>query len=127
MKTLFHNVIFPENQKIEEDDYYYCSSVNCKTGYFSTSGNTIPKQHLRARQDIQKGWLCYCYDISESDYLKALHSKSAESIKTYVIQQTKSGSCACEVRNPSGQCCLAKFKQLEKEYLVTHRLQLNEQ
>ncbi len=31
------------------------------------------------------------------------------------MQRTKAGECACEIRNPSGQCCLANFKRLENE------------
>ena len=32
------------------------------------------------------------------------------------MQRTKAGECACEIRNPSGQCCLANFKHLEYEW-----------
>lgn len=116
MKTLFHIVRFPENQSIKEGDYYFCGSEKCETGYFTTSGKMIPKAHLKANREIQLGWLCYCYDISKAEYHEALKANTAEPIKNFVIEQTKSGSCACETRNPSGQCCLAKFKQLEKEH-----------
>ncbi len=116
MITLFHNVKFPNNQTIEEGDYYFCASEKCETGYFTAFGTIIPKAQLKANREIQQGWLCYCYDISVAQYRDALQANTAEPIKTFVIEQTKSGSCACEIRNPSGQCCLAKFRQLEKEH-----------
>jgi hypothetical protein len=120
--TLYHQVKFPENQAISSGSYYFCSAKDCATAYFSSTGNNIAKQQLTTYQDIQNDKLCYCFDIDSAIYLKALGANSdhaeAEAIKDFVIQRTKSGECACELRNPSGQCCLAKFKQLEKQSLI---------
>ncbi|MEQ1560432.1 MAG: hypothetical protein ABL933_16040 [Methyloglobulus sp.] len=114
MRTLYHQVQFPENQGVPLDTYYFCSTKECPTGYFSITGNSVPKQHLKMRQEIQKDTLCYCFDIDAADYLTALRINNAEAIKNFVMQRTKSGQCACELRNPSGQCCLTKFKHLER-------------
>jgi len=114
MPTLYHQVRFPENQRIAFDTYYFCPSKQCTTAYFSIAGNSIPKQHLRTYQEIQNDKLCYCFDIDTDQYLSAISANHAESIKDFVIQRTKSGECACEFRNPSGQCCLAKFKHFDK-------------
>lgn len=114
MRTLYHQVRFPANQEIISDTYYFCPNKSCTTAYFSTVGNNIPKQHLTTYQDIQNAKLSFCFDIHAADYLTALRTNNAEPIKNFVIQRTKSGECACELRNPSGQCCLARFKQLEK-------------
>jgi hypothetical protein len=114
MPTLYHQVRFPENQRIASDTYYFCPSKQCSTAYFSIAGNSIPKQHLRTCQEIQNDKLCYCFDIDADLYLSAISADHAESIKDFVIQRTKSGECACEFRNPSGQCCLAKFKHFDK-------------
>jgi Zinc binding domain len=114
MNTLYHQVKFPENQGIHSDTYYFCPTKNCSIAYFSAAGNRIPKQQLTTYQDIQNDKLCYCFDIDTADYLAALRTTNqAETIKSFVIQRTKSGECACEIRNPSGQCCLAKFKALQ--------------
>jgi Zinc binding domain len=114
MPTLYHQVRFPENQGIISGSYYFCPSKDCATAYFSAVGDSIPKQQLTTHQDIQNDKLCYCFDIDAADYLNAQSTNHAEAIKIFVIQRTKSGECACELRNPSGQCCLAKFKYIEK-------------
>ena len=118
MNTLYHQVRFPENQEIPPDTYYFCPAKDCPTAYFSNTGTSIPKQHLTTYLHIQNDKLCYCFDIDTTDYLKALSTRHAEAIKNFVIQRTKLGECACEIRNPSGQCCLAKFKQLQNEFSV---------
>lgn len=115
IKTLYHQVRYPENQEINSDTYYFCPVKACMVGYFSAAGSVIPKQRLRSAQDIREGKLCYCFDVSESQYRLALEANNAEPVKNFIIEQTKSGTCACEIRNPSGQCCLAKFKQVEKQ------------
>jgi len=114
MSTLYHQVRSPENQSIVSDNYYFCSTKICLIAYFSNTGNTIPKQYLRNYQSMQNNALCYCFDIDAEQYLSALKDQRAESIKAFVIQRTQTGECACEIRNPSGQCCLANFKNLEK-------------
>ncbi|MCX7067587.1 MAG: hypothetical protein NTW85_07850 [Methylococcales bacterium] len=113
-KTLYHQVKFPENQKISLDKYYFCSSEKCPVGYFSSTGHAISKQQLRTYQEIEDDKLCYCFDINADHYLSALTANNAETLKNFVIQKTKSGDCACDIKNPSGQCCLAKFKALER-------------
>jgi hypothetical protein len=112
LKTLYHQVRFPENTTLGSDKYYFCSSKECSIGYFSSSGQIIPKSYLRTYQEIKNDKLCYCFDIDAAHYLSALNANDADALKNFVIEKTKSGDCACEVKNPSGQCCLAKFKTL---------------
>lgn len=113
-KTLFHQIRFPENQAAFQEKYYFCSTKECHVGYFSSTDDIIPKQSLRTYQEIEADKLCYCFDINTGQYLAALKANNAETIKNFVIEKTKSGECACEVKNPSGQCCLARFKALER-------------
>ncbi|MDT4330818.1 putative iron-sulfur cluster-binding metallochaperone [Methylomonas sp. MED-D] len=114
--TLYHQVRFPENQALITDSYYFCPAKTCPIAYFSNAGNTISKQHLQSYQAIQNDTLCYCFDITAEQYVAALKDHRAEPIKAFVMQRTQAGDCACEVRNPSGQCCLGHFKRLEIEH-----------
>ncbi|WP_084190949.1 putative iron-sulfur cluster-binding metallochaperone [Methylomarinum vadi] len=113
MATLYHQVRFPENQHIAVGDYYFCSSTQCPVAYFSVAGETVPKQRLRTYQEMQNGKLCYCFDIDAEQYLSALRANRGAQIKDFVVRRTQLGDCACDIRNPSGQCCLARFKRLE--------------
>jgi hypothetical protein len=113
--TLYHQVRFPENQSIVIDTYYFCPAKTCSIAYFSSTDNIIPKQLLRSYQAIQNDAICYCFDINAEQYLSALKDRRAEPIKAFVTQRTKAGECACEIRNPSGLCCLANFKRFENE------------
>ena len=113
MATLYHQVRFPENQMLPVGSYCFCPGKTCSVAYFSSMGHSVPKKHLRSYQAIQNDVLCYCFDIGAHQYLSALKAHRAGSIKDFVIQRTRAGECACEIRNPSGQCCLTNFKRLE--------------
>ena len=112
LKTLWHNLRFPDYLSTPVDNYFFCPTVDCQVGYFSPT-TVIALHTLKAYPQIQQGWLCYCFDLSQAQYRIALKSGYADNVKNFIIQQTKSGNCACEIKNPSGQCCLAKFKHIE--------------
>jgi len=112
MQTLLHHVRFPENQSLLNEHYFYCANEGCEAVYFS-------ENHHVARDIVRKPtahMLCYCFDISQSAYRAALHADMGEPIKNFVVQQTQAGLCACASRNPSGRCCLADFRQIEKSH-----------
>jgi hypothetical protein len=58
--------------------------------------------------------VCYCFNIAESAYVKALKEGKGSALKDFVVFQTKHNYCNCENLNPSKQCCLKDFKVLEK-------------
>ncbi len=115
-RTLYHQIKYPENIKIKSDRYFFCPHKHCVVGYFSSAGSVIPKNHFRTQNEINNDRLCFCFGIDAMQYQAALKNQLSEVIKRFVIDKTQSGVCACEIRNPSGQCCLAHFKQLEKQY-----------
>ena len=112
-QTMLHQVQFPDNQHLAEGEYLFCANRDCTTGYFSPFA-LIPKSQIRAFQPGQTAMLCHCFDISEAAYRTALADGTAATIRDFVVQQTKEGLCSCESRNPSGRCCLASFRQMEK-------------
>lgn len=102
MKTIFHQVKFPDILDIDNDSYYFCADKTCSIGYFSQEGKTILKNQLRYLTELENNKLCYCIDINTEQYVNSLKDGTAEAIKNFVIQKTKAGDCACEIRNPSG-------------------------
>jgi len=119
-QTLIHQVQNPENQKIKQEEAYsFCANPTCDVAYFSSS-TTIFKHKVRALKAHQDAMLCYCFDMTLSHYQSALKQGTSASMKQFVIQQTKTDLCACTTRNPSGRCCLANFKLIERKYANQH-------
>ncbi len=106
-KTILQHIKSPWQYTLDELKYYFCDDPNCDIVYFGIKGSVINKAQLRTvigkKEKDENALVCYCFGIS-----KALAAQNPE-IKTYVTQQTKEKNCACEVRNPSGRCCLKDF------------------
>lgn len=110
MKTIWHQVQYPDNQYIPVGDYAYCANPKCLVAYFSLL-KRIPKSNLNVFKGGQDAMLCYCFDISTGAYQCAIQTNESVAIKAFVVQQTKAGICACDIKNPSGRCCLGDFKK----------------
>jgi hypothetical protein len=87
--------------------------LECDTVYFGEDGSLYRRDDLR--QDVgQKSTdrdrtLCYCFDVTESTVLEELERTGKSQSKAFVMEQVKQKQCACEIRNPSGKCCLKDF------------------
>ena len=63
-------------------------------------------QDLKGSMTRPAKYLCYCFEIKpgevEADLLRSGESNVLERIKSLMKEQ----GCACEIKNPSGKCCL---------------------
>jgi NAD(P)H-nitrite reductase large subunit len=66
-----------------------------------TQGQVRTKVGVKENSD--DAMLCYCFGVTKGD------AASDQSIRAYIIRQTKLGICACDARNPAGVCCLKTF------------------
>ena len=107
VKTILQHIKSPWLQILDEEKYYFCDDPNCDVVYFGLTGSVINKNELRTvvgvKEDSDDTTVCYCFGISKTQAIQ-----DAE-LKTYVTQQTKEKMCACDIRNPSGRCCLKDF------------------
>ncbi|MGR8949757.1 MAG: putative iron-sulfur cluster-binding metallochaperone [Gammaproteobacteria bacterium] len=106
--TLKHNLVNPWRVNIDSRQFYCCDDPDCDVIYFDEKDHTIAITELRDTVGLKTGipedLLCFCFGVS-------LNDARSEFIKTFVKDQTKSGACACQTRNPFGRCCLKDFPQ----------------
>lgn len=106
-KTIIHHIKSPWEKELTEEQYYFCDDPECDVVYFGLSGSVINKSELRTKVGVKEKddnvLICYCFGVS-----KAMAKQDAE-IKTYVTRNTKENLCSCDIRNPSGRCCLKDF------------------
>jgi hypothetical protein len=110
---LLHQIVAPLNQQLPSDDFFFCPDLNCKAVYFSSRGEIIENVHIRGEAG-QKSTdanriLCYCFDISHARVIEEIEQTGRSASKAFVVEQTRLKNCACEIRNPSGRCCLRDF------------------
>jgi len=106
-KTVLHHIKSPWDNNLSEEQYYFCDDPECEVVYFGLKGSRINKSELRTKVGIkEKGddsLICYCFGVTKAE------TKQKPEIKIYVTKNTKENLCDCEIRNPSGRCCLKDF------------------
>ena len=106
-RTILHHIKEPWAWEERTQAYYFCEDPECDVVYFGQDESVIDKSELRTSVGIKEksvtSLVCYCFGVSFHEA-----SRNPE-IKQFVTEKTKGSVCACEVRNPSGRCCLKDF------------------
>ncbi len=115
LQTLLHHIRSPLNQHLGEQARFFCGTPDCATVYFSAAGERYRLKDLRTpvgqKSHDPDRTLCYCFGISHKQVMDEEASAGCGFSRTFVEQQTRLKNCACEVRNPSGRCCLRDFPE----------------
>ena len=105
-KTILLHIDDPWNWVLKKQGYYFCEDPECDVVYFGEDESIITKSALRTVVGIKErsddAVICYCFGVTKQ-------AAADSQVKKFVIESTKGQTCACEVRNPSGRCCLKSF------------------
>jgi copper chaperone CopZ len=97
-------------QVADDADYYFCDAKGCHVVYFTTDGRTITKQQLKVEVGVKEVEgdrpLCYCFGHAVATIKEELRMKGRSDALEDVRRKIKDQGCACEIKNPSGSCCL---------------------
>ncbi|WP_455199423.1 putative iron-sulfur cluster-binding metallochaperone [Kaarinaea lacus] len=110
LKTILHQLKKPWSHRLPEQAYYFCDDPHCDVVYFGENNLTLHRGDLRIevgqKSQATNKTICYCFDVTTSDLAS---SKAREESRAFVIDQTRNATCDCEIKNPSGKCCLKDF------------------
>ena len=103
-----------------------CRDPNCEIVYYGSAETVLFTRDLNVQPGFKNGGdglVCYCFLHRKADIAAQLSETGETDIFESVKQEVQAGNCACEVRNPSGKCCLEDvqktIRRLEKELRVT--------
>ncbi len=90
---------------------WLCPNPECDVVYFGDRGLKLSTAQVRWEPEL----VCHCfrhlYSEVEEEVLATGESSILESIRAQVLEK----SCACEVRNPTGKCCLKNVRRVVDE------------
>lgn len=105
-----------------KQDHWLCTDPDCEVVYFSSCREPITVHEVSVVPGFKAGaddLVCYCFQHRRRDIATQLQSMGETSVPDEIKQQIQAGNCACEVRNPSGKCCmkdvLATVGELKRE------------
>jgi hypothetical protein len=96
--------------------YRFCATSACDVVYFASDGsifsvNDINVPVYQKAPDNPTVLLCYCFQHRLRDFL----AENAKNLLNDIQAGVEAGQCACELRNPQGNCCLGNVRALLKE------------
>jgi hypothetical protein len=106
-RTILHHVSNPWARSIPEQGFYFCTDPECDVVYFGQDNSVIRSDSLRTsvwqKAGLEDSTFCYCFGVTRKQ------ARADNTIKAFIIEQTRNATCACETLNPSGRCCLGDF------------------
>lgn len=121
--TLKALLALPLNQ-VTHHDYRFCPDPNCPTVYYSFDGaQLITEANLREKvyqkhPDDDDNLVCYCFQHTVGGIREEITRTGSSSVIEKIKTGIQAGQCACDIRNPQGDCCLGNVLQLVKQILV---------
>ena len=98
--------------------YWFCRTPNCEVVYFS-GGMVFRKADVKVRVGFKECEdpipLCYCFGYDREDVRRDIEASGTSKIPERIKAEIQAGFCACEVKNPSGNCCLGEVNAAVKE------------
>ena len=120
-QTVMHHVKSEKLVRVKSDEYKFCSSPKCPTVYYSVSGEVFTTGDVRelvtSKTSGNNRPLCYCFGFTEGFARQEIAKTGESSVPTQVTQFVKEKLCVCEIRNPSGACCLGEINRTVKKML----------
>lgn len=103
--------------------YYFCDSPDCDVVYFplDAAAPRFRREDLvvrvGAKETVDPIPVCYCFGFTRSDIENEVAETGHSTVAELITAEVKAGNCACEVRNPSGKCCLGTVGRVVEDYV----------
>jgi hypothetical protein len=119
VSTLTVKSLVRDHTRVPADaEFSFCRTPDCEIVYFS--GDVVfRKGDLKVRVGIKEQddpiSICYCFGYSRADIRSEFAALGKTDIPDRIRTEVQNGFCACEVKNPSGKCCLGEVNHTIKE------------
>jgi hypothetical protein len=103
--------------------YYFCDASDCELVYFALDAEapTFRREDLVVRVGAKETAdpipICYCFGFTRQDICDEIGSTGKSTVAERIKPEVEAGHCACEVKNPSGKCCLGDITRAAKDGL----------
>jgi len=104
-------------------EYYFCEAADCDVVYFpfNSQAPLFRRADLLVRVGSKETEdpipVCYCFGFTREDIQKEITEAGESTVADRISAEVKAGNCACEVKNPSGKCCLGDVTRIVKDKL----------
>lgn len=118
-RTLEHLLKLERVGAIQKVQYYYCADPNCNVVYFSNE--TVPyftvddvSVKVLAKNTSDDVNVCYCFNWTRARIKQEFTNTGTSTASLQIAKEVKTDNCACDIKNPKGECCLGDLNLLVK-------------
>ncbi len=98
--------------------FSFCRTPECDVVYFADEA-IFRKPDLKVRVGIKEKDdpvpLCYCFEYTRENVRSDLEERGTTEIPERIKAEIQGGFCACETKNPAGDCCLGNVAKAIQE------------
>ena len=103
--------------------YYFCDASDCDLVYFALDAEAprFRREDLVVRVGAKETTdplpICYCFGFTRQDIWDEIRSTGKSTVTERITAEVKADRCACEMKNPSGKCCLGDVTRVARDRL----------
>jgi len=102
--------------------YYFCDASDCDVVYFALEEAPMFRREdlvvrVGAKETADPIPVCYCFGFTRNDIENEIAETGRLTVADRIKTEVNAGNCACEVKNPSGKCCLGKVTRAARDRL----------
>ncbi len=118
--TLRSMVKEPALEAIENPDgFYFCETPTCGVVYFNNEQQVyLYKEDVKVRVGIKETEnpvpVCYCFGWTQERICEQIQQLGYSTAVQEIGIKIKADECACDIKNPSGRCCLGEVNKAVK-------------
>jgi hypothetical protein len=98
--------------------FRFCATPTCEVVYYANDAvveRTMVRVPVHAKDSGLDVPLCYCFGHTRRSIANETAKSGRSSAWAAITREIKAGHCACELKNPSGRCCLGDVRAYEKQ------------
>jgi hypothetical protein len=62
--------------------------------------------------------VCYCFDWTRGRIQDEINKTGKSTASLQIAKEVKVGNCACDIKNPKGECCLGDVNGFVKQVVT---------
>ncbi len=103
--------------------YYFCEAKDCDVVYFALDPQApiFHRADLLVRVGVKETAdpipVCCCFGFTRGDIQDEIAETGRSTIAERISAEVKASNCACEVKNPTGKCCLGSVTRETQNYV----------
>jgi hypothetical protein len=98
--------------------YNLCTTPSCIIVYFDNNvshkifESDIKEKVYLKHIDDKTVKICYCFHYTLGDIMNDACKNGLGEVYKKIVEGTKAGICACDIKNPEGKCSLPLIKKI---------------